>query len=120
MMNDSQKVNTLPTLEDLHRLSHHEPIVHRALMHYQLGDVTLEQALIGMVLVLSDALDRRTVELQEHLLRCGAVVARQAHNLEVAGSNPATATNAHNVKTACEQERACEDGATKAVARAHR
>ena len=60
---------------------------------YNLTNASLRQELQAAILeldTLAGIIERQREEIKS--LRSGAVVARQAHNLEVAGANPASAT----------------------------
>ncbi len=52
-----------PTLDDLYKLAQDQPVVHQAMTMYSRGDITLEHALMGMVLTLAEQLKNTEVQL---------------------------------------------------------
>lgn len=60
----------MKTLDDLKRLAYDDPVVKNYLTLHELNEITLEEALIGMVFTLREQKDAVQENYKEHLMRC--------------------------------------------------
>lgn len=60
----------MKTMNDLYVLGRTEPVVHGYLEHVEMGGMTMEQALIGMIFTLRDQKNEVTKNYIDHLNNC--------------------------------------------------